>query len=254
VGQNTVAGDYVQDTLVIGDEGISNFEFGVGYQSNTPFGILGVGYASLEASVPITGKTYPNLPQVLYSAGVISTIGYSLYLDDLKSNTGSIIFGGLDNSKFTAPLAVLPIVQEKGQYLEFRVALNTLTVGGTKFSGFDPVLLDSGTSLTYLPTQAAQAIFQLFGATYDEQAGVAAVDCSYGTQTGTFDFAFAGVTISVPLSEMVLNTGGQVCELGISDNVNTAGSSILGDTFLRSAYVVYDISNNTVSLAQTVFT
>jgi hypothetical protein len=38
---------------------------------------------------------------------------------------------------------------------------------------------------------------------------------------------------------------------GISD----AGDStaVLGDTFLRSAYVVYDIANNEISLAQTDF-
>jgi hypothetical protein len=38
---------------------------------------------------------------------------------------------------------------------------------------------------------------------------------------------------------------------GISD---AAGStSVLGDTFLRSAYVVYDLQNNQISIAQTDF-
>jgi hypothetical protein len=38
---------------------------------------------------------------------------------------------------------------------------------------------------------------------------------------------------------------------GISD---AAGSTaVLGDTFLRSAYVVYDLQNNQISLAQTDF-
>jgi hypothetical protein len=32
-----------------------------------------------------------------------------------------------------------------------------------------------------------------------------------------------------------------------------AGTSVLGDTFLRSAYVVYDLDNNEISLAQSAF-
>jgi hypothetical protein len=37
--------------------------------------------------------------------------------------------------------------------------------------------------------------------------------------------------------------------------ISAAGdsTSVLGDTFLRSAYVVYDLSNNQISLAQTDF-
>jgi hypothetical protein len=40
-----------------------------------------------------------------------------------------------------------------------------------------------------------------------------------------------------------------------STGISAAGdsTSVLGDTFLRSAYVVYDLSNNQISLAQTDF-
>jgi hypothetical protein len=40
-------------------------------------------------------------------------------------------------------------------------------------------------------------------------------------------------------------------EIGISDA--GSGTSVLGDTFLRSAYVVYDLANNQISLAATNF-
>jgi Eukaryotic aspartyl protease len=39
--------------------------------------------------------------------------------------------------------------------------------------------------------------------------------------------------------------------VGVSDAGDS--TSVLGDTFLRSAYVVYDIANNQISLAQTNF-
>jgi hypothetical protein len=70
-----------------------------------------------------------------------------------------------------------------------------------------------------------------------------------------FTFSADGPTISVPINELVLamgvSRGEEVCILGIGP----AGDSIsvLGDTFLRSAYVVYDLENNQIALAQTVF-
>ncbi|KAK4998591.1 hypothetical protein LTR28_013642 [Elasticomyces elasticus] len=71
----------------------------------------------------------------------------------------------------------------------------------------------------------------------------------------TLDFTFSSATISVEMNELVIVAGTErgkpVCILGIGP----AGSStpVLGDTFLRSAYVVYDLSANQISLAQTNF-
>jgi hypothetical protein len=49
----------------------------------------------------------------------------------------------------------------------------------------------------------------------------------------------------------VESDGTKICLFGIAP----AGSSsaVLGDTFIRSAYLVYDLSNNEISIAQTKF-
>lgn len=69
------------------------------------------------------------------------------------------------------------------------------------------------------------------------------------------DFNFSGVQISVPINELVIvaavSRGQPVCILGVGPAGNSV--SVLGDTFLRSAYVVYDLANNEISLAQTNF-
>ena len=41
--------------------------------------------------------------------------------------------------------------------------------------------------------------------------------------------------------------------LGLLGADETGGAMILGDTFLRSAYVVYDLESNSIGIAQTVF-
>lgn len=82
------------------------------------------------------------------------------------------------------------------------------------------------------------------------------------------DFQFGGVNgpiVKVPVSEFLMdlgldrsgkpyifhNTGQVACQLGFE--AAQGRPILLGDTFLRSAYVVYDLDNNEVSMAQTKF-
>jgi Eukaryotic aspartyl protease len=202
-------GDYATDTLNIGGTAIKNVPFGIGYESTSPEGVMGIGYMTNEAAVSTTGSSYFNLPSIMKQAGIIESMSYSLWLNDLDASSGSILFGGIDAGKFTGTLATLPIIQEQGVYREFIIALTGLTVKGqTILSGSSvPVLLDSGSSLTYLPTSYAQAVFKVFNANYDASSGEAIIDCSLADSTEKFVYSFSGVDISVDLNELVITVG-----------------------------------------------
>jgi len=240
---------------------IDGVPFGIGYRSTSAQGILGVGYAANEASVGNNGQVYQNFPLILTKNGVISSPAYSLWLNDLDASSGSILFGGVDSGKYIGNLGTVPILKEDDgtgtyQYREFIIALTSLTVADQSVVNTQiPVLLDSGSSLTYLPTSYAQAIFTMFNAQYSSSNGVATVSCNYRNSDKNMVFSFSGLNITVPMNEMVIvdgvRKGSQVCILGISDSQGS--TSVLGDTFLRSAYVVYDIQNNEISLAPTDF-
>jgi hypothetical protein len=121
------------------------------------------------------------------------------------------------------------------------------------------VLLDSGTSATLLTDDVFAALANGFGATgigEDEYV----VPCRFANINGTINYSFGGpegINISVPVSQVIGNqdfspkeyadeSGG--CDFGFGPPIG--GFSILGDTFLRSAYAVYDIDNNVAALAQ----
>ncbi|KAL6708269.1 hypothetical protein ACN47E_003193 [Coniothyrium glycines] len=236
------SGDYAKETFRFGGQTVEDLQFGVGYTSSSPEGILGIGYTINEVAVGRAGlEPYPNLPQKLVDDGTINSNAYSLWLNDLDASTGSILFGGVDSDKFHGELQTLPIIPEQGQYAEFIIALT--------------VLLDSGSSLMYLPDDVVRSLYRTFDAQYDATQGAAFVDCDMANQEGTLDFVFSGVNIQVPLNELVIvatvSRGRPVCILGIGPAGNSV--SVLGDTFLRSAYVVYDLANNEISLAQTNF-
>ncbi|KAI1500577.1 aspartic peptidase domain-containing protein [Biscogniauxia marginata] len=260
------SGDYVSDTITIGGSTIERLQFGIGYESTSGQGILGIGYAVNEVQVGRAQlEPYENLPMTMVSSGQIQRNAYSLWLNDLDANTGSILFGGVDTEKYVGNLQTLPIQADGGIYSEFLITLTSLHVGDTEIASNQAlaVLLDSGSSLTYLPDTMADSIYEQVNAQYVESDGAAYVPCSLADETATVNFTFSEPTISVEMNELVLDlvtTSGQrpafsngvpACLFGIAPA--GTGTNVLGDTFLRSAYIVYDLDNNQISLAQTNF-
>ncbi|RDW82581.1 hypothetical protein BP6252_03693 [Coleophoma cylindrospora] len=269
-------GDYFQDTFSIGGSTIKNFQMGLALDSTIGVGIMGIGYNTSEANTQTgNGTIYPNLPEALVNAGLIKTNAYSLWLDDLQSSTGSVLFGGIDTDKFTGSLVSIPVYPSTrgGVTTSFTVAFTSL--GATSSSGSDQftaptyaeaAILDSGTTITLLPNDVAQVVFEELGAQVDEQLGAVVVPCSLANNTGTLNYGFGGPggpTIKVPMSQLVLpltsssgrqptfSDGTAACQLGIQAAGNLP--VLFGDTFLRSAYVVYDLINNRIAIAQTNF-
>ena len=287
VDGSAAAGDYATDTVSIGGQLIADLQFGIGYDSTIPQGILGIGYTANEAQVNTAGlKSYANLPQAMANAGLIQSNAYSLWLNDLDAGTGSILFGGVDTAKYTGQLQTIPIQKIFNQYAQFIITLTgvDLVNNGNKQSMTTDlptaVILDSGSSLAYLPNHLTSAIFSALKVQYDQSLGAGVCDCSLANQNMTLDFTFTSPTISIPMNELVINpnagsvtnnpsgTGnrgsqniqnsgqnagnaGSQCIFGIAPAEGSA--AVLGDTFLRSAYVVYDLANNEISLAQTNF-
>ena len=219
-------------------------------------------------------------PSSLVSADLIKSDAYSLWLDDLEANTGSIIFGGVDTDKYTGQLQTLPIQREFDEYAELIITLSSTRIvngGETHSLNTDlttAVMLDSGSSLTYLPN--ANAIFTALAVQYSQQDAAAFATCDLVNENITLDFSFTSLTISVPISELVFsidsveegranpnssdNSEGSYISGGSDENIccfdiapSQGTTPVLGDTFLRSAYVVYDLANNEISLAQTDF-
>jgi len=260
------SGDYASDTITIGGKKIERLQFGIGYESSNNQGILGIGYPLNEVQVGRAGKkAYNNLPAQLVADGAIRSKAYSLWLNDLSANTGNILFGGIDTERYSGALKILPVESEAGIYAEFFITLTKLQLGDHTIGGdlALAVLLDTGSSLTYLPDPLVQEIYSLVGATFDAGANAAYIPCSAAQNTTQLLFTFTEPTIAVDMNELVLDilasngkrptfsNGQPACLFGIAPA--GAGTNVLGDTFLRSAYVVYDLDNNEIALAPTRF-
>ncbi|KAI0011910.1 mitochondrial elongation factor g 1-like protein [Xylariaceae sp. FL0662B] len=273
-------GDYIADTFEIGGATLKNMTMGLGLRTDIPYGLVGVGYALNEAVVAGSGSAssaYDNLPVLMQKQGLIATNAYSLWLNDLDASTGSILFGGIDTEKYRGDLTRINIYQDSQAkaFTSFIVALTSLqassSTGTDTLSASEfpiPVVLDSGTTFSYLPNDLAEQVWQEVGANYYSDVGLALLPCSLENSQGHFSFGLAGEggpTINITMDELVLPLttgeaiqfpsgpyqGQDACQFGIQ-NFSSA-PYLLGDTFLRSAYVVYDLVNNEIGIAPTDF-
>ncbi|OTB02228.1 hypothetical protein M426DRAFT_74705 [Hypoxylon sp. CI-4A] len=236
------------------DSKLKGVQFGVAVNTTDEFaGILGIGHG-----VNVTIR-YKNFIDELADQNVTDTKAFSLALGSKDEQEGVVIFGGMDTSKFTGTLQTLPILAPEDSPDKVpRYWVNMTSLSLTPPSGQTKqyenttmsVFLDSGATLTLLPTDLANTIAADFGADATEANGFYPVDCALNDMSGTLNFGFDGVTIRVPYNELVreLQTSfGTQCYLGISPSDEFL---LLGDTMLRSAYAVFDQTNNAIHLAQ----
>lgn len=129
-----------------------------------------------------------------------------------------------------------------------------------------PAVLDSGTTLTALPQPYFDMLFDYFGVVnYTES--IYLVRCNISEYPGTVVYGFGAEQegkVQVPYSELAVpvlgsngapipfTDGSDACLFGFWP-VAEGADVILGDTFLRSAYVVYDMDKAEISIAQTIF-
>ncbi len=201
----------------------------MGYATNTSIsdGILGVGFSSDESIVADALPPYPNIIDQLVAENLIGVSAFSLYLNDPRSDTGSILFGGLDTDKFIGPLAVVPMIADSqtGSFDSYTVALMGISfsfANGTNasvstsvgdsvpISAGDgiPAVLDSGSTYTILPDAIMQQLVSGIGAytDYDETI-ITFADCDVLTNglAPSVSLALNGTSILLTVEDLVFD-------------------------------------------------
>lgn len=266
-GDNTFAsGIWGADKLTINGVSVDGLLFGVANVSNSS-NVLGISFPQLESSnqastdSSVSPFTYSNLPQLLKEQGLINKVAYSLYLNSLEATSGDLLFGAVDTTKYTGQLYTVPLINIYSKYYSNPIEFD-ITLQGTGFvsasgkaSTFNtqniPALLDSGTTLTYLPQTIANMFASQVSASWDTNLQYYTMDCPSDSdaQNAAFVVQIGGVNYYVPLSNYILKTSDKdTCILGIQPQ--STQYCIFGDNTLSSLYVVYDLEDYEISIAQ----
>lgn len=239
-------GLYAEDTVSLEDgTSLNNFQFAVVNKSNSPStpAIFGISRKVQE----LARTKYDNFPYALVSQGIIDKPAYSIYMSKDKGDKGLVLFGGIDNKKYLGELAKFPITDN----WYAAITLDGVTVDGNYYNVGLPALLDTGTSWNFLPDEIVDDISGKLGATLLEN-GDRTISCDQPTDKFiTFNFGSQEITLSY--AEFIVRPFQNGCLAGINKWDPNTGV-ILGDVFLRHTYTVYDLEENTISIAPAVDT
>jgi len=220
---------------------------------------MGLAYEALTSAFAGTNPSqdsqqdaYSPLFQTMVSQG-LSSGSFSLALE--RGNGGYIAFGGLppvsgvsSSNLVSTPIQYLSSFSED-EYTFYAITAS-LNYGSSKSSS-GQYIVDSGTTLLYVPTSIAKAANKAFkpAAKYEQDQGAYFVECT--ATPPTFSVTIAGKAFTVNPVDLIYqdvvdqNTG--LCLTGIQDGGQ--GPYILGDVFLQNVVAVFDVGNSEMRFA-----
>ncbi|KAJ7078663.1 acid protease [Mycena epipterygia] len=232
-------------------------------------GILGIGPVDLTTSTVASTTTVPTVTDNLFKQGTIPVesigISYVPTTSATAAANGELTFGGTDSSKFTGDISFVPITQTSP-------ASNYWGIDQTITYGTDNTILDltagivdTGTTLLMIATDAFQAYQQATGATADSTTGLLTVTEDQFEQMESLFFQIGDQTLELTPNAQIwprsLNStlGGTADKIYLitADLGSNSGSGldfIDGFGFLQRFYSVFDTTNSQVGFATTSFT
>ncbi|KAF8330520.1 aspartic peptidase domain-containing protein [Amanita rubescens] len=270
-GSGNFTGVEYIDTVTLGEMVIHNQSIGVA-TSDHGFpdidGILGVGPIdlTLRSLSPDNTTTIPTVTDNAFSQGLIPAHEIGISFEPTTSamtRNGELTWGGVDPSKFIGSLHYAPITSTL-QAGRFWGVNQTITYGSMTIMSNSAGIVDTGTTLVLLATDAYQRYANATGGTYNSTVGLLKISTDQYEALCPLNFDINGKTFTLTPNAQIwprsLNNliGGDrndifliVQDLGSASKLF---SFVNGYTFLERHYTVYDSAKRQVGFANTPFT
>ncbi|EGO05010.1 hypothetical protein SERLA73DRAFT_82569 [Serpula lacrymans var. lacrymans S7.3] len=271
-GSGSFSGTEYTDTVTLGSLTITTQSIGVA-QTSTGFsgvdGILGIGPLDLTEGTLTDEQdaTIPTVTDNLYSQGTIpeAVVGVSFEPTTSEEVTnGELTFGGTDSTKYTGAITYTPLTTTYPASYYWGIN-ESITYGSTTILSETAGIVDTGTTLILIATNAYSKYQSATGATEDNTTGLLRITTSQYDALEDLNFNVDGTTYALTPNGQVwprsLNT-----YIGGTSNyvyliVNSIGTPsgegldfINGYTFLERFYSVFDTTNSRVGFATTSYT
>lgn len=202
----------------------------------------------------------------MYEDGLVAPL-FSLAIErDLEGPSGYLALGGVPPVDFVQNFTGTPIlittIEFYPEALDFyTIEIEGLTINGETIADSDlnvQYIVDSGTTLNYLPTALADKVNAAFvpPAVFSDDDGAYIVECD--AEAPTFGVMINGTVFLHNKLDMILpagtnSRGKEICISGIDDGGDEEGDVyILGDTFQKNVVTVFDVGAGVISFAPRV--
>jgi len=272
-GSGSFSGTEFTDTVQLGSLVITGQSIGVASRS-TGFegtdGILGIGPVDLTLGTLSPARTtlIPTVTDNLFSRGLINAneIGISFEpTNSLEVLNGELTWGGTDSSKFTGTINFTPIttVSPSSEFWGINQSVRYST--STNILSATAGIVDTGTTLVLLATDAITRYRSATGAVQDNTTGLLRLTTAQFAALKSLFFTTNGVTYELTANAQIwpraLNSaiGGNANSvyLIVGDLGTPSGEGfdfVNGFAFLERFYSVFDTANRRVGFATTPFT
>ncbi|KAL6900054.1 aspartic peptidase domain-containing protein [Trichoderma evansii] len=222
-------------------------------------GIIGFGPVDLTANTVDGADSVPTFTNNLYSQGAISTevLGVSFRPEsgsDTDDTNGELTLGGTDSSKYSGSLSYFNTLQSGDAAAYWGISIASFTYGSTTLASSATGIVDTGTTLIYIPTKAYNKFLSATGGSTDSSSGLSVFSSK---PTANFGIKFGSTTFTLTPAQYLVPTS-QYSEFGLSSGsyysfINDGGSSgvdtIIGQKFLENYYSVFDTTNSRIGFA-----
>ncbi|KAH9947115.1 acid protease [Amylocystis lapponica] len=273
-GSGSFSGEEYTDTVTFGSGlTISKQSIGVASESqgfSGVDGILGIGPVDLtQGTLSSQTQTVPTVTGNLFSQGVIPNnlvaVSFAPPTSDSDAN-GELTFGGTDSSKYTGSITYTPLTSTSPAS-EYWGIDESITYGTSKTSILSSTagIVDTGTTLVLIASDALKKYQTATGATSDESTGLLRVSSAQYSKLQSLYFNIGSKSYELTANAQIwprsLNTaiGGTAGDiyLIVGDLGSDSGQGldfINGYSFLERYYSVYDTANKRVGFATTSYT
>ncbi|EMD36749.1 hypothetical protein CERSUDRAFT_114658 [Gelatoporia subvermispora B] len=275
-GSGSFSGTEYTDTVTLGS-GLTITGQGIGVASRSEGfegvdGILGIGPVDLTEGTVSRGGTVPTVTDNAFSQGLISAHEVGISFEPTTSDTsanGELTFGGTDSSKFTGSISFTPITgtSPASEYVGIDQSITYGSSSGTSVLTSTAGIVDTGTTLLYIATDALQRYLKAVGASSepDEETGLYTISSAnfakleslfFNIGSESFEFTANAQIWPRSLNSAIGGTSKNIY-LVVNDIGSDTGSGldfINGLVWLERFYFVFNVGASEVGFATTSFT
>lgn len=232
---------------------LRNFSFPVvNSTSGSNNGVLGLGFPNSDTKKS-TDYPYDNFIMKMKDQGIINKAAYSLYMIDVDGDRyGEILFGGIDHAKYQGSLATIPVHIEANSKLPPHVFMDKLLLdnGSNSITNVSyATVFNVAYKYSVFPEDIYQKFTEQLGAKWLDDDEAILFPCPEKDLNLILDFSGHKILSKDFYTRSDYDDSSCVANIVLHSN----NYFVIGENILQNMYVVYDLEDSEISIAETKF-